>query len=80
MNDNQIIAMTDVYLVSYMRAMEKTKNPNIAVQAAMAVCSVVANQPKNEPETIPWAAMLMEALKNIKKDCEESGSDPDGEE
>ena len=50
MTENNIKTMTDAYLISYMRAMEKTKNPNIAVGAAMAVCTVLGNQMQNEAQ------------------------------
>ena len=50
MNENNIKTLTDAYLISYMRAMEKTKNPNIAVGAAMTICTVLGNQMQNDAQ------------------------------
>lgn len=44
---SKIQEYTDVYLKSYMRAMERTRNPDLATQTAMGVTMalIIANEP-----------------------------------
>lgn len=58
MNENKIIDMTDAYLASYMRAIEKTRNPNIATQAAIGVIFVLANAPQGQSSAEMGGAFL----------------------
>lgn len=78
MTENNIKTLTDAYLISYMRAMEKTKNPNIAVGAAMAICTVLGNQMQNDAqraaEQNPIGA-LMAAILNGAAGKEEGADD-----
>lgn len=80
MNEEQIVEMTDAYITSYMRAMEKTKNPNLAVQAAMSVCMVLSTRPqKQEPQEAdnPFNLLLAMALSGMKRDGESEPEEPD---
>ena len=58
---------THIYLISYMEALEKVKNPNLAVQCAMAVTTVLVNRPQAQQSMNPlgafFAAMMKEATK-----------------
>ena len=62
---------TDAYLESYMRALDKTHNPDLAVQTAMGVTMVLRtidanNQPKQQEENQnnPFAALLGAMIQN----------------
>lgn len=77
MNEKMIITMTDAYITSYMRAMEKTRNPNIATQAAMGVCMVIGNQmSQQQKEQNPLGMILAAALSAAQK----GGDGEDGED
>ena len=68
MTINNIHDYTDAYLESYMRALDKTHNPDLAIQTAMGVTMVlrtidVQNAPKEpEQQEINPAAMLFAAM------------------
>lgn len=62
---------TDAYLESYMRALDKTHNPDLAVQTAMGVTMVLRtidanNQPKQQEENQnnPFAALFGAMIQN----------------
>lgn len=81
MNENEIIEMTDAYLTSYMRALEKTKNPGLVAQAAMSVCAVLSTRPqKQEPQEAgnPFDLLLAMVLSGLKRagESEPEGPDP----
>jgi len=50
MNQNKVTNLTDVYLTAYMRALEKTRNEQLAVTVAMGVTAVINLQQPAEKE------------------------------
>lgn len=77
MNENTINMMTDAYLTSYMRALEKTKNPNLAIQAAMAVCTVLGTQMQSHQQEQNPLGMLLAAAFSA---AQRGGEGEDGED
>lgn len=82
---------TDAYLESYLRALDKTHNPDLAIQTAMGVTMVLRtidaqNEPKQpaQPQINPLAAalfgaMMQQAVQN-QQDPERQEGDPKGSE
>lgn len=81
---------TDAYLESYLRALDKTHNPDLAIQTAMGVTMVLRtidaqNEPKQpaQPQINPLAAlfgaMTQQAVQN-QQDPERQEGDPKGSE
>lgn len=79
---------TDAYLESYLRALDKTHNPDLAIQTAMGVTMALRtidaqNEPKQpaQPQINPMAAlfgaMMQQAAQN-RQEAEEG--DPKGSE
>ena len=68
MDSKMVKDATQIYLISYMEALESTKNPNIAVQCAMAVTTVLVkynqSQQNSDPFTMAVAALMEQASKN----------------
>ena len=63
MENDKIHDYTDAYLESYLRALDKTHNPDLAIQTAMGVTMVLRmidaqNEPKQpaQPQINPMAA------------------------
>lgn len=83
MSEEKIVEMTDAYITSYTRALEKTKNPNLAIQVAMGVCAILQSQPpKQEPQAAgmdPMGLFLAMALSGMKTGGEAGQEDPDPE-
>lgn len=90
MNKTSIHEYTDIYLEAYLRAMEKTHNPDLAVQVAMGVTFAVTNtletqKPKAESQPQPQginpgallAAMFANAARQQPCDDTENESDDD---
>lgn len=48
MNEQEIEMLTKIYLKAYMTALNETRNPDIAVSAAIGVTMVLSNKPKNQ--------------------------------
>lgn len=65
MENDKIHDYTDAYLESYLRALDKTHNPDLAIQTAMGVTMVLKmidaqNEPKQpaQPQINPMAALF----------------------
>lgn len=43
MNKEKIEALIDVYLTAYIAALNKTKNPDLSIQAALMITTIVNN-------------------------------------
>ena len=80
--------LTDAYLESYLRALDKTHNPDLAIQTAMGVTMVLRmidaqNEPKQpaQPQINPMAAlfgaMMQQAAQNQQEEGSEIESDDD---
>lgn len=85
MENDKIHDYTDAYLESYLRALDKTHNPDLAIQTAMGVAMVLRmidaqNEPK-QPQINPMAAlfgaMMQQAAKNQQEEGSEIESDDD---
>lgn len=90
MENDKIHDYTDAYLESYLRTLDKTHNPNLAIQTAMGVTMVLRmidaqNKPKQpaQPQINPMAAlfgaMMQQAVQN-QQDPERQEGDPKGSE
>lgn len=91
MDTTKIHEYTDTYLEAYLRAMEKTHNPDLAVQVAIGVTSAIAlvlgNQETKKPEPQPQpqginpgallAAMFANMASQQPRDDAENESDDD---
>lgn len=71
MENDKIHDYTDAYLESYMRALDKTHNPDLAIQTAMGVTMVLRmidaqNEPKQpaQPQINPMAALFGAMIQN----------------
>ena len=71
MENDKIHDYTDAYLESYLRALDKTHNPDLAIQTAMGVTMVLRtidanNQPKQQEENQnnPFAALFGAMIQN----------------
>lgn len=90
MENDKIHDYTDAYLESYLRALDKTHNPDLAIQTATGVTMVLRmidaqNEPKQpaQPQINPMAAlfgaMMQQAVQN-QQDPERQEGDPKGNE
>lgn len=88
MKNDKIHDYTDAYLESYLRALDKTHNPDLAIQTAMGVTMVLKmidaqNEPKQpaQPQINPMAAlfgaMMQQAAQNQQEEGSEIESDDD---
>ncbi len=87
MENDKIHDYTDAYLESYLRALDKTHNPDLAIQTAMGVTMVLRtidaqNEPKQpaQPQINPMAAalfgaMIQQAAKNQQEEDHPEGSE-----
>lgn len=91
MKIDRIHDYTDAYLESYMRALDKTHNPDLAIQTAMGVTMVlrtidVQNAPKEpeqqaiNPAAALFAAMFQGAMQQNQQEPERKEGDPKGSE
>lgn len=93
MTINNIHDYTDAYLESYMRALDKTHNPDLAIQTAMGVTMVLRtidmqNAPKEpeqqeiNPAATLFAAMFQGAMQQNQnqQESERKEGDPKGSE
>lgn len=89
MDVTRIHEYTDIYMEAYMRALDKTHNPDLAIQTAMGVTMVLrtidaqnkSKQPA-QPQINPMAAllfgaMMQQAAKNQQEEGSEIESDDD---
>lgn len=83
MENDKIHDYTDAYLESYLRALDKTHNPDLAIQTAMGVTMVLRmidaqNEPKQpaQPQINPMAAlfgaMMQQAAQNQQEEAARS--------
>lgn len=90
MENDKIHDYTDTYLESYLRALDKTHNSDLAIQTATGVTMVLRmidaqNEPKQpaQPQINPMAAlfgaMMQQAVQN-QQDPERQEGDPKGSE
>lgn len=87
MENDKIHDYTDAYLESYLRALDKTHNPDLAIQTAMGVTMVLRmidaqNEPKQpaQPQINPMAALFFGAMmQQAAKNQQEEGN-PEGSE
>lgn len=82
MTIDKIHDYTDAYTESYLRALDKTHNPNLAIQTAMGVTMVLRmidaqNEPK--PQINPMAALFGAMMQQAAKNQQEEGN-PEGSE
>lgn len=88
MDVTRIHEYTDIYMEAYMRALNKTHNPDLAIQTAMGVTMVLRmidaqNEPKQpaQPQINPMAAlfgaMMQQAAQNQQEEGSEIESDDD---
>lgn len=85
MENDKIHDYTDAYLESYLRALDKTHNSDLAIQTATGVIMVLRmidaqNEPKQpaQPQINPMAA-LFGAMQQAAKNQQEEGN-PEGSE
>lgn len=76
----------DAYTESYLRALDKTHNPDLAIQTAMGVTMVLRmidaqNEPKQptQPQINPMAALFGAMMQQAAKNQQEEGN-PEGSE
>lgn len=86
MENDKIHDYTDAYLESYLRALDKTHNPDLAIQTAMGVTMVLRmidaqNEPKQpaQPQINPMAALFGAMMQQAAKNQQEEGN-PEGSE
>lgn len=86
MENDKIHDYTDTYLESYLRALNKTHNPDLAIQTAMGVTMVLRmidaqNEPKQpaQPQINPMAALFGVMMQQAAKNQQEEGN-PEGSE
>lgn len=86
MEIDKIHEYTDAYLEAYMRSLEKTHNPDLAVQVAAGVTMVLRmidaqNEPKQpaQPQINPMAALfgaiMQQAAQNQQEEDNPKGSE-----
>lgn len=80
MENDKIHDYTDAYLESYLRALDKTHNPDLAIQTAMGVTMVLRmidaqNEPKINPMAALFGAMMQQAAKNQQEEGNPEGSE-----
>ena len=81
MENDKIHDYTDAYLESYLRALDKTHNPDLAIQTAMGVTMVLRmidaqNEPKQPAQPL-FGAMMQQAAQNQQEEGSEIESDDD---
>lgn len=86
MENDKIHDYTDAYLESYLRALDKTHNPDLAIQTAIGVTMVLRmidaqNEPKQpaQPQINPMAALFGAMMQQAAKNQQEEGN-PEGSE
>lgn len=86
MENDKIYDYTDAYLESYLRALDKTHNPDLAIQTAVGVTMVLRmidaqNEPKQpaQPQINPMAALFGAMMQQAAKNQQEEGN-PEGSE
>lgn len=86
MEIDKIHEYTDAYLEAYMRSLEKTHNPDLAVQVAAGVTMVLRmidaqNEPKQpaQPQINPMAALFGAMMQQAAQNQQEEGN-PEGSE
>lgn len=86
MENDKIHDYTDAYLESYLRALDKTHNPDLAIQTAMGVTMVLRtidaqNEPKQpaQPQINPMAALFGAMMQQAAQNQQEEGN-PEGSE
>lgn len=86
MENDKIHDYTDAYLESYLRALDKTHNSDLAIQTAMGVTMVLKmidaqNEPKQsaQPQINPMAALFGTMMQQAAKNQQEEGN-PEGSE
>ena len=85
MENDKIHDYTGAYLESYLRALDKTHNPDLAIQTAMGVTMVLRiidaqNEPAQlqiNPMAALFGAMMQQAAQNQQKEGSEIESDDD---
>lgn len=80
MDEQMVKNATHIYLISYMEALEKVKNPNLAVQCAMAVTTVLVNRPQAQQGMNPLGAFFAAMMKEATKRSERPGSHEQNEQ
>ena len=90
MENDKIHDYTDAYLESYLRTLDKTHNPDLAIQTAMGVTMVLRmidaqNEPKQpaQPQINLMAALfgaMMQLAVQNQQDPERQEGDPKGSE
>lgn len=86
MKNDKIHDYTDAYLESYLRALDKTHNSDLAIQTATGVIMVLRmidaqNEPKQpaQPQINPMAALAGAMMQQAAKNQQEEGN-PEGSE
>lgn len=86
MENDKIHDYTDAYLESYLRALDKTHNSDLAIQTATGVIMVLRmidaqNEPKQpaQPQINPMAALFGAMMQQAAKNQQEEGN-PEGSE
>lgn len=86
MDITRIHEYTDIYMEAYLRALNKTHNPDLAIQTAMGVTMVLRmidaqNEPKQptQPQINPMAALFGAMMQQAAKNQQEEGN-PEGSE
>ena len=86
MENDKIHDYTDAYLESYLRALDKTHNLDLAIQTAMGVTMVLRtidaqNEPKQpeQPQINPMAALFGVMMQQAAQNQQEEGN-PEGSE
>lgn len=80
MDEQFITNLTDVWLCAYLRALEKTKNENLAQVAAFSIATNIAQTMENrrmnmQRENNPMAALMAAVMGNVQR---EQKKDPEG--
>lgn len=79
MNEQEIEMLTKIYLKAYMTALNETRNPDIAVSAAIGVTMVLSNKPKNQTGVQPNPLAAAIYMMMNQKNSENGGGKEDGE-
>lgn len=78
MENDKIHDYTDAYLESYLRALDKTHNPDLAIQTAMGVTMVLRMiDAQINPMAALFGAMMQQAAQNQQEEGSEIESDDD---
>lgn len=86
MDKERIEVLTDIYLTAYMAALNKTKNSDLAVQAAMGVTALVninwkmETQPKRDIEIVNPIDIFMAAIQQQRQETMEETEDSTGKD